>query len=452
MSSGGDLSKITVLEGQLYRDKEWLQRLGINSEEFKFLVNSKIFRAEESASYQLSFVGIVIFSNSLLLALPKFCDVQNISMQRILEILKVYFRRSQKRRPITDQRRDPEFGNEQILREYDAMYALRDWFFHHGIYRRDEAETGKSGKVHWAKTISKRIPLLSRSGVVYPEVIGERKVSTFNEISSLQIEILQYLLKRYDEDLPLQVSQAQQSQENYLLRDILHPNKRPFLLRRLALEKREVYQSEKVRLLDLLTQIVDSRLAESASQPQIYGTTAFYSVWEDVCRSVLCGTAPLDPESLLGEPVWKIPLERGEVKTYRMRQIPDMVLIRNSWRFIIDAKYYYRFPFSHPGAQDIVKQFYYLDSMQPTSDQIASIFLLPLPGAHKAQFLGIATIENGQRNFGSIEAWGLDPVMLLNHYVAQSPAGHNSLIDPILLARANMSEMRSQAPAFVSSQ
>lgn len=443
------MGAISLLEGTTLKNTEWASRLGISQEEFLNLVDAKILRLERSGDYRLTFVGIVVFTNSLLFAQPKFGDATPLTMQTLLRVLRAYFGRSSLRKPSVDETRDPEYGNSEVLREFDAVLGLRQWFFAHGIYRREQARISGQGRPHWVKTIAKRSPLVVQDSAVYPDIIAERREGVFNEISALQIGMLRRLLERYGLEVPSSLIHAEQATGIAISQWPLSDDKRNFCLRRLAIEQRSAFRTDTLHLLKLLHEALDSRSAAPMRRAQIYGTTAFYAVWEDVCRVAVDDQAAIDPVSMIGQPVWWGRSAAGTKARYEAVQIPDIVVVRDTWRLIIDAKYYYRFPESHPGAPDIVKQFYYMESLREVPERVLSIFLLPMPNALEPTFLGYATIEGTHRAFGNIEAWGVDPASLLSQYVSASARGQGNLIEPILAQRGCVAELAGEAPAHV---
>lgn len=439
---------ITILEGTSQEMVEWERRLKISRADVLSLIEAKILRADpDGLSFRLVFVGIVVFTDSLLFALPKFGDVRPIGLTELLRILRTYFARSGLRKPLTDTTRDPEFGDGEVLREFDAMLGLRDWYFAHGVYRRDRGRVGEHGRPHWGKTIAKRDPLLVQGSAVYPSVIAERREGVLDDISALQLGVLRHLLERYGFDVPASLVHAEEATGTSIFEWPLSDNQRSYHLRRLLTEQRSAFRTDILQLFRLLRESLDSRLAGPMPRMQIFGTTAFYAVWEDACRVAFDGDAYPEPASLVGQPVWWVLDSIGAKVKYEAAQIPDIIIVRGDWHIVVDAKYYYRFPQAHPGGPDIIKQFYYMESLRASGGHVLSVFLLPLPGASAPQFLGYATIEGAYRAFDPIEAWGVDPALVLMMYSSYSTHGTHQWIDSILGQRKRVAEVVGQSPA-----
>lgn len=431
---------------------EWQVQLGVGQAELSHLVDYRILRQVDSGPFVLSFVGIVVFANRLLFAQPKFGDASSFDLAATLRILRAYFARSAGRRPSVDIQRDPEFGNSDVLREFDALTALQDWFSTHGLYRREQAITGARGRPHWVKTVARAPALVMQGAVVYPTTVAERREGVLNDISGLQASALVLLLSRYGLPVPAAVRNAELATGSAIDQWPLDVDTRNYYERRLANEQRSVYRSDTLRLFKILRELLSTRLAQPLGQPQIYGTTAFYSVWEDACRTGLGQDIPADSVAQIAQPTWWVHTTTGAKTQISQSQVPDLVVLRNGWVVILDAKYYYPFPHSRPGGPDIVKQIYYAESLNYPAERVLSIFVLPKPGATIPVLLGYATIEQAQRPFGRIEAWGIDPRAILTEYPTVSASRSNTLIDAILSSRDAVAKLVAQPPANISSQ
>ena len=443
---------VAFLEGTVLSQGEWTARLSIRHSDFKFLVDSKVLRAEESSGFRLTFVGVVVFQKSLLFAQPKFGEEAPIRLPDVLRILRTYFARRGTRRASTDRLRDPEYGSAEELREFDALVGLRDWYFAHGVYRAEKSRASSQGRPHWVKTIAMRNPLFVQGSAVYPSIIADRREGVLNEISGLQLSILRHLSARYGMDAPSDLVHAEQTFGSFAFSWPLSDDQRGYSLRRLAVERRGAFRSDTLHLFSLLKGALESRSAGMSSRPTIFGTTAFYAVWEDACRVVFGGAGMPDPIRMVGHPVWFARSEAGSYLRFETTQIPDIIIVRDSWYLIIDAKYYYPFPHSHPGAPDIVKQFYYRDSLSVQASDVISVFMMPLPGATLPRFLGLATIEGAHREFGNIEAWGVDPRKVLAGYVSTLAGSSDDFLTPILAQRSGVAEMIGKLPANIGGE
>lgn len=435
------MSVINIAEGTRLVQGEWMHCLNLHSSQFQFLLGARVFQPHEQGGYVLKFVGVVVHKDRVLFARPKFQKTTLFDMVGTLKILRSYFNRSKSRKPIVDHLRNPEYGNFEVLREFDALTALRDWFRVHGLYSREQYRETGTGRPHWVRTIAKRSPLFMQDSVVYPSIVASRKESVFNEITALQVGVLARLMERYGIQLLAAIRDAEEVTGAVVRNWPMQIKEKAYFLQQLRSEQAGVYRTDKLQLLELLWEVLDTQLASPSSQPHIFGTTAFYAVWEDACRTEIGNDAAPSNAVNLAQPTWVSQGSDGKIQRDEHRQIPDVMLRHKDWLFIIDAKYYYPFPHARPGAPDIIKQLYYAESATHDPRKILSVFLLPLPGATSPKFLGFATIEGGTRSFTSIEAWGIDPDWLFVDYPFKSAIRAQQVIDGVLQGRDSMAKL-----------
>jgi hypothetical protein len=302
----------------------------------------------------------------------------------------------------------------EVLREFDAVVALREWFALHGLYRQEVEKRSTIGRPNWARTVVKQSPLVTAGSILYPAVESERRHDAFNDITALQVGLMLTLSKRYG----LPISEGLRSATLAAGASIdswpLAPTVQQFLQKRVLAEMRVQFRSDNLRLLTLLERILGSRLATRNRKIEIFGTTAFYSVWEDGCRVLFGGMDK--PSDSIGQPVWRYTVNDEEFVDH-LEQLPDIVIARNKELFILDAKYYFPFSHSKPGAPDIVKQIYYTEAVADgTWSSVRSLFILPMNGAWSPKYLGCAAIQGSARSFPAVESWGIEPKVVFACY------------------------------------
>lgn len=430
---------------------DWLRTLEIAPSEFSQLIDAKILRKNLGEDlYKLTFVGVVLFSNRIFYSQPKFAPQATLSLSETLRILRGYFASNLARTPIVDSLRDPEYGNSAVLREFDILIELLGWFHRNGLYHHEQVQTGRTGKPHWGRTIAQLQPLLIQDSAIYPHVIAEQRSAMMNEISALQAGLLVQLLERYSLPVPSALRNAFLATGRIIDSWPLSNEKRAYYSRKLAIERRSVFRTDTLHLFTLLDAVLDANKGAPTKPLQIFGTTAFYSVWEDACRTAVAGLTPAESAPMLGQPTWYITESAGVKLAADHSQFPDIVVRRDAWLYIMDAKYYYPFPTSRPGGPDIIKQVYYAESLRDSNANVRSIFLLPLPGADIARFLGYATITGSPRPFATTEAWGIDPAFVFAEYPSASPRRSDPIFSRIMSGRSNVAEFISQPPTGVS--
>jgi hypothetical protein len=443
------MSVVDVAEGTRLPRDEWVRLLGKPTTQFNFLEDARVFLPHAQGGFVLNFVGVVILETQVLFARPKFGQTSLFDMAGTLRILRSYFSRGSARKAIADRMRDPEYGNLEVLREFDALIGLQEWFQANGLYRRETSRETGHGRPHWVRTIARRPPLIMQGAVVYPTIVASRQESIFNDITALQVGVLARLMNRYGFEQFAAVRDAETIGGTVVTSWPMLAEQKAYFLRRLRTEQAGVYRTDTLQLLALLREVLDTQLASSCSQPHIFGTTAFYAVWEDACRTEIGGDIAPSKVAAMAQPNWITRNSDGEVQRDEHRQIPDVMVRHKDWLFIIDAKYYFPFPRVQPGAPDIVKQLYYAESVSHDSGRILSIFLIPIPNAARPKFLGYATIQGGMRSFAKIEAWGINPDWLFAGYPFRSAGCAQQMIDLVLQDRDSVAKLARQAPALV---
>lgn len=408
------MTVVCVPEGTALSASEWCSRLDITREDLDLMLSAGLLRPQRRGVLAIEFVGMVVFVNSCLQVCPKYNAVEDFDFASIISVLRGYFSRSSKRAPFEDQLRFPEFSDTEVLREFDAILALREWFALHGLYRQEIEKRSTGGRPNWARTVARRAPLVIGDSVLYPTVESERRHDAFNDITALQVGLMSILSHRYGLPISEELRAAALATGTLIDTWPLTPAAQQYLQKRVIAEKRVQFRSDNLRLLTLLEQILGSRLATRNRQIEIFGTTAFYAVWEDGCRVLFGGMR--SPADAIGHPTWTF-TSQGKVVTEQLVQLPDVVIAKGEQLFILDAKYYFPFDKSKPGAPDIVKQVYYAEAVAESSwSSVRSLFILPMNMAWSPCYLGRAAIARSARSFPTVEAWGIEPRVVFASY------------------------------------
>lgn len=122
------------------------------------------------------------------------------------------------------------------------------------------------------------------------------------------------------------------------------------------------------------------RAKQDPENQNVFGVTKYYRVWERICKWVFKDDRRFYESDFLPQPKWEIRKKQGAkalrrelgksqaygqkgMKEEYKKQIPDVMRKRKETFFILDAKYY-NFECSMPGAPDIIKQYYYEDTIR----------------------------------------------------------------------------------------
>lgn len=407
-----------AFEGAVGAKTFWLGELGIGTEDFDHLVANRIFQPTPSGNeFVLNFVGVVLTKTSTIAALPKFSDAKRFTFCDLLRILRVYFEGSDARSAYETAVNDLHFPDAFVAREFDSFLALLHWYKENGAYRNEQqVSSAVSGRIDWGRTIAKKQALLSLGAVLYPEPLTVRRRALEGKIAALQLAITAMLSERYGYSSPHEIYGS--SSHALDAPDITDVHVRRVALEQVAQERKGAFRADRLLLLDLLEGVLRNQTKLAGPHGiRIFGTTAFYNVWEDACR-VFFTQQNLQSAPDLAQPVWRV-YQHTEFKSELPggKQRPDILVALEEGCLIVDAKYYYPFPAARPGWSDIAKQLYYGDSLPPETKLIANCFLMPGDGETTFTFRGTVEMDKqGARPFPKIEVWEVDPYLVLSAY------------------------------------
>lgn len=437
------MSLLHVLEGEVRSGEDWTDRLRISAKEVEELIASKILRPHDE-KLRLTFVGLIAYASHAVYCRPKFAKDIGFSLQQTIVTLERYFGTGGSRKSVVDSIRYPEFPNRSALRELDVAHELDAWFKSHGVYRQEHQRLGNSGRTHWPRTIASQQPLHVQGSTIYPQPVAVRREGILNEVTALQMGVTRTLVEKYELPAVGGLRHAELAAGPLIGEWPLGETDSAYYLRRLDVERRTIFRSDTLRLLSTLRSALTVTLGRS-SQPRIFGTTAFYAVWEDACRSLFKSHACLLP---MTNPTWTVPNTGRGVTTIEHEQIPDLIFSSESFVYIADAKYYWPFPAARPGMSDIVKQLYYAETTE-SKKSIRSLFFLPNTQGQKPVLLGCTRVASAMRTFPPIEAWGLDPILMLTGYACGSFEALGDVIGVLDRGSFQVTEMISETPASV---
>lgn len=408
-------------EFDVHNRAEWRERLDITGAEFDTLVAARVLRPlPGEALFRMEFVGVAMTTRGSIKVTPRVLGPEAYSFATLLQLMRRYFLRSAERRPYETASEELHHEDDRVTREFDAFLALLSWYHEHGLYRHErKILIAGGGRPDWQRTFARSPVLHCDNGVFYDRPVGGRRGAYPTIICSLQLYFLDQLCKRYGFapppsleagmlwSLPLQVDPADE-------------RGRATLVHALHIERRTVFRSDKLRLLDLLLALLE--VSGQSSEPKgirLYGTTAFFRVWEDACRHYFSSNnlSKLDD---LAQPQWHLRDAEGSWQSDAGgHQQPDIALRKGDVRVVLDAKYYFPFPKSRPGWADIVKQLYYRDCLPEESGEVVNAFLLPGTTEACFAFAGYVSVEaSGARSYPPIEAWLLNSQNVLDCYLA----------------------------------
>ncbi len=358
------------------------------------LVDEDIEIADETAAsgdclYVFTYVGIITCGSRIIKVYPKYLLSKDIEpLEEMKQVLKVLERYSHSEEQVIN-----IFNGDGENRSFNILavilFLLND-YYEYGIYTNSEdiIEVNGEGEILWRKTIDESYALITDNRPYYMELYTERSVEDdrdyFKRLHECVLTECSKQLHDAQLDTLFDMDVLELSEER-----LIDFGDCDYILERIQKELNIQFNTRRQILLKTLYAYVsqNKRLLEENDGISMYGTTAFYSVWEKVCADVfdnklntplgkLKMTVPLAKEyeskkketllSIIEKPVW----ENDEVKEKANDTlIPDLISIPQiadkDCFLIFDAKYYNlqlekgKTLRGNPGIGDVTKQYLY---------------------------------------------------------------------------------------------
>ena len=332
------------------------------------------------SSYFFAFVGIILISGKVLKCYPKYIT-QDKPLKELKQVLKVIQRYKYQKQIFKLYNEELEEKHNEPL---NIMLTLLNDYYENGLYEnnKDIIEDNGSGEIHWDKTINDSFTLISNNRPYYLELKTKKRI--YDETSYIKrlhaailtqcsVELSRAELLDLFELLPIDISDEP-------LEDFGDTN---YILYRLEQEQTVQFNTRKNQLLKLMHAYVSNRKGNiGESDFEVFGTSSYEAVWEDVLRQVL--NDQLDKPlrnlpiihnkggtkliNLIPKPQW-IPKDNPEQPIPAQGTLqPDMITIYknngNTVFLIFDAKYYLITLgqgklAGNPGLESITKQYLY---------------------------------------------------------------------------------------------
>lgn len=429
-----------LIEGDISTRFEWVNSLSCTVSEFDRLIDRGVFERTPDGSWKLRFVGALVLATKLWFCIPRIArgdfsgdEPDLILLERISKTLEVYKSRSEARTA----------GNEQLatrlneieragspLRELEILAGLIDWTASYGFHTSETNEFSANlpHGVHWSQTISRSLPLHAKSSVVYFDPVCVQTAHQPTALGAMQAHAIQFLFGKYRfvAHRLIQASSDFAIEADRLLS--IWPDKVDLSLQTLQDISDSTNRDHDKDLVSLLMALIsiDDALRNKEADITLQGTTAFETVWEDMCRAVILGNTEVDPK--LSNAQYR--LSQGNFVREVPSQRPDVVCVYGGKTMILDAKYYPDFPQRRPNLEDVRKQIFYALSL-PVGTASMSAFLFPSSSNECVEYLGEVTmcrpLENSEcsrdARFPSVPCLGLPWRQVMDCYLGKTSSG-----------------------------
>lgn len=353
------------------------------------LIQNGVLVPDKEGALRVRFVGVAIAGGRTFQILPKIFPVGSANgpstMRQVIRALRRYARWQPQHRaeaPFLDPTANHAGLNALAL----ADWLIRD-YLSAGIYRRlrEREDVGGPGQVSWRRTIERMTPVLSSGRPVYVDTITRSAAKDRDHfVSRLHRHI---------------VEEAAHGFGNLLGYGALNLDHEPFEpfgdLPSLSLcetkirqETRDAFSDRAMLLLPMLLAWLTAIEKARSTELALYGTTAFYDVWEKACSFALGNERDLW-QIHIPRPTWcSVEGHTRAADTFE----PDIVTrIQDGdgqHLLIADAKYYRLSMPPHlqgqPGVNDVAKQLWYQRCLADAArarglDRTYNIFVVPGP-------------------------------------------------------------------------
>ncbi|MGL5724837.1 LlaJI family restriction endonuclease [Cetobacterium sp.] len=322
----------------------------------KILIIKKI---GNKVQYIFNFVGFLNFNDILIIIFPKYIpNLENKynDTKDLMKIFERYFENNNKNNESLDEVSANLYEDNFSLYSY-YKYLLSD-FLEVGIYSNHKiySKLNGDGNIEWEKTINEVDPFIKENKNIFYFDLYTSEISRDNEAYIKRLH--EYYLSKASKYLfKLNTYGFNFPNLNFEISE-LNLGTKEYKLFRLNKELNITFSDRKIKVLKILKNLIEKEDIETEEGLILYGTTAFYDVWEKACGYVFKNEYNKF-KKYIDKPIWSL---NNNISFFKDTLIPDIIVNSNNTFYILDAKYYLpnvEKKSSFPGIQDITKQYLY---------------------------------------------------------------------------------------------
>ncbi|WP_430735392.1 LlaJI family restriction endonuclease [Halodesulfovibrio aestuarii] len=413
------MSKNCFVEGQYYSINK-LKESGLSQR----IID--IYTSENGRGFKFSFCGFLSSGDEFFVVLPKEQSIPNslTALATKAGLLAQTFRRYSSENNLDEEelRLLGKSGSQHSNRIATALSLLDD-YNRNGLLIRDRTVESNSGqgKIHWGRTINKHLPVYQDGAPFYFDTITRNHSRDSKDMIVL---LHRYAIQKCRSTFGWILSPHFESTKTVVPSMPCSDSGALHILRN---ELDNSFRDRDISVINLLISYF-SNAASEADKTTIcaYGTKKFYHIWEAVCCTLF--NHDRSQMKLVPRPKW-VRIVDGVQKIEETVQIPDILFVEKNIRYILDAKYYTHSR-SLPGWGDLVKQFYYADTI--ATDDVKSVRnAMIFPGRHVQlmKYIGYGEIQNRENK--PILAFSLNLFSALKSYTAFSSNGYRNTLETL---------------------
>lgn len=331
------------------------------------LLKQGILQTETTDVYYFKFVGAINFLEKMIIVFPKYKSLPEKELtyqnkeyaKQLFKIFEKYEAKSVRE----DNLLAKDYNEEKDYFSLFALYKeLIEDYMKNGLYENQKSiyEVSGMGQIDWSKTVNEIHPFFSTTmRPIYIDYYShDIEEEQENYIKFIQMELLAKATKYFNQfkELGLDIIDL-----DYHFDDNV-PGEVSYKIYKIDSELRQVFMERKIKLLNLMKEILENLEHSKTNDLSLYGTKNYEKVWEHICQDVFGHQKKWIDQ--ITKPRWKD--FKTNVTSEVNTLLPDITIQKENDFYILDAKYYNcefnekgKLIGSKPGVGDVSKQFLY---------------------------------------------------------------------------------------------
>lgn len=331
------------------------------------LVDQGILSIVATDIYYFKFVGVINFLEKMIVIFPKYKSLPEkeltcLNKEYTKQLFKI-FEKYEAKSIREDNLLAKDYSEEKDYFSLFALYKeLIEDYIKNGLYENQKSihEVNGTGIIDWNKTVDEIYPFFSATmKPIYVNYYSyDREEEQENYIKFIQMELLAKATKYFNQfkELGLDIVDLDYHFDDEILGEV------SYKIYKIDLELRQVFMERKIKLLNLMKEILENLEHSKTNDLSLYGTKNYEKVWETICQEIFGHQKKWINQ--ITKPIWM------DLKTNITSEfdtlLPDITIQKEDNFYILDAKYYIcefnengKLIGSKPGVGDISKQFLY---------------------------------------------------------------------------------------------
>ncbi|MGL4862369.1 MAG: LlaJI family restriction endonuclease [Cetobacterium sp.] len=396
------------------------------------LLKQGILLTETTDVYYFKFVGAINFLEKMIVVFPKYKSLPEKELtyqnkeyaKQLFKIFEKYEARSVRE----DNLLAKDYNEEKDYFSLFALYKeLIEDYMKNGLYENQKSvyEVSGMGQIDWSKTVNEIHPFFSTTmRPIYIDYYShDIEEEQENYIKFIQMELLAKATKYFNQfkELGLDIIDLDYHFDENV------PGEASYKIYKIDSELRQVFMERKIKLLNLMKEILENLEHSKTNDLSLYGTKNYEKVWEHICQDVFGHQKKWIDQ--ITKPRWKD--FKTNVTSEVNTLLPDITIQKKNEFYILDAKYYNcefnengKLIGSKPGVGDVSKQFLYQGAYEKKFEseglkyKYYNAFLMPTEDITKDyQIIGEVTFPLKEFEGKEIKIIKLNTYIMYSYYL-----------------------------------